>query len=231
MDSSMGKMCLGKDVIKISSDRNEGSGDWDSPEYKDTTGSGGKKEPEALVFHKMDSEEDSDRSFLRSANAMVNFGEDTITIQPDFDPFLLSSDEEGNPNLDNLETFLDFDFDEVPQTETDLPPMVCKMGKGSRNKKKIMENIMYFNDGVGPSSSVGTPLTQEEAERKGTGPTVSRELIDSEDRLIPDILVDNVPRVAAQRTPRVQRALMQDLYERMGSMEIKQEAIERLEYR
>ncbi|GJX06871.1 hypothetical protein Tco_0194803 [Tanacetum coccineum] len=61
MDSSMGKMCLGKDVIEISSDRNEGSGDWDSPEYKDTAGSGGKKEPEALVFHKMYTEEDSDR--------------------------------------------------------------------------------------------------------------------------------------------------------------------------
>ncbi|GJT24358.1 hypothetical protein Tco_0894295 [Tanacetum coccineum] len=55
--------------------------------------SGGKKEPEALVFHKMYTEEDSDR------------------------------DEEGKPNLDDLEMLLDFDFDEVPQTETDLPPM------------------------------------------------------------------------------------------------------------
>ncbi|GJZ51650.1 hypothetical protein Tco_0606165 [Tanacetum coccineum] len=61
MDSSMGKMCLGKDIIKISSDRNEGSRDWDLPEYKDTAGSGGKKKPEALVFNKMDTEEYSDR--------------------------------------------------------------------------------------------------------------------------------------------------------------------------
>ncbi|GJW33720.1 hypothetical protein Tco_0053752, partial [Tanacetum coccineum] len=228
MDSSTGKMCLVKDVIEISSDRNEGSGDWDLPEYKDTTGSGGKKELEALVFHKMDTEEDSDRyiaqcfvnglyasdaeinlekndnlisndyaeiyfvqfiinpeedefepglifgrSFLRSANAIVNFGEGTITIQPDFDPFLLSSDEEGKPNLDDLETLLDFDFDEVPQTETDLPPMVCKMGKGSRNKKKVMENIMYFNNGVGPSSSIGIPLTQEEAEKRALAHNIS----------------------------------------------------------
>ncbi|GKE66398.1 hypothetical protein Tco_1520559 [Tanacetum coccineum] len=43
MDSSMGKMCLEKDVIEISSDRNEGSRDWDSPEYKDTAGSRNKK--------------------------------------------------------------------------------------------------------------------------------------------------------------------------------------------
>ncbi|GJV51502.1 hypothetical protein Tco_1447243 [Tanacetum coccineum] len=61
--------------------------------------------------------------------------------------------------------------------------------------------------------------------------TTLRELIDSEDRLIPDILVDDVPRVAAQRALRVQRASMQDLYEGMGSMEIRQEAIERMEYR
>ncbi|GKA21470.1 reverse transcriptase domain-containing protein [Tanacetum coccineum] len=105
------------------------------------------------------------RSFLRSANAVVNFKEGTITIQPDFDPFLLSSYEEGNLNLDNLEELLDFDIDKVPQTETDLPPLVCKMGKGSRSKKKILENIMYFN-GEGPYSSIGTPLTQEEAERR-----------------------------------------------------------------
>ncbi|GKA94599.1 retrovirus-related pol polyprotein from transposon TNT 1-94 [Tanacetum coccineum] len=522
MDSSMGKMCLGKDVIKISSDRNEGSGDWDSPEYKDTTGSGGKKEPEALVFHKMDTEEDSDRyiaqcfvnglyasdgeinlekndnlitnnyavklcleyevrkgkklvekelmvSFLRSANAMVNFGEDTITIQPDFDPFLLSSDEEGNPNLDNLETFLDFDFDEVPQTKTDLPPMVCKLGKGRRpiighlanieeywklldeiwadkvildgkikheeeramvkvkgqmlkEKKDLgafifpirLEGLINENALADTGSDTNTmpyriyeqlgrdDITQEERnitminyteaevlgrlvnvlcqvgfttlsaqflileipidrdapivvgrgfldtirgnidisnrilttfdgltrqtfraarsekiriaesdsddeedyvikrndlwllsmfearhqngyanvawviakwiKRKGAGSqkdrqiccgqfitkiarksrvlteeivrtlstpvycrdldrTTLRELIDSEDRLIPDIPVDDVPRVSAQRAPRVQRALMQDLYERMGSMEIRQEAIERMDYR
>ncbi|GJR11314.1 retrotransposon ORF1 [Tanacetum coccineum] len=253
MDSSMGKMCLGKDVFEVSSDRNEGSRNWDSGEYKDTAGSGEKK-PEALVFHKMYTEEDSDRyiaqcflnglyasdgeinlekndnlisndyavklcleyearkgkklikkdlmvllrgeihfvqfiinpdddefepglvfgrSFLRSANAIINFGEGTISIQPDFDPFLLSSDEEGKPDLDNLEMLLDFDFDGEQQTETDLPPMVCKIGKGNRNKKKIMDNIMYFNNGAGPSSSVGTPLTQEEAEKRALAHNIS----------------------------------------------------------
>ncbi|GJY62681.1 retrovirus-related pol polyprotein from transposon TNT 1-94 [Tanacetum coccineum] len=184
MDSSMGKMCLEKDVIEISSDRNEGSGDWDSPEYKDTAGSGGKKEPEALVFHKMYTEEDSDRyiaqCFVNGLYAsdgeinleknenlisndyavklcleyevrkgkklvkkelmvllrIVNFGEGTITIQPNFDPFLLSSDEEKNPNLDDLETFLDFDFDEEPQIETDLLPLV-----GSRINENAVADI------------------------------------------------------------------------------------------
>nr|GEV84811.1 hypothetical protein [Tanacetum cinerariifolium] len=218
-------MCLVQDIIEISSDRNEGSGDWDTPEYKDTSGSRGKKEPEALVFQKMYTEEDNDRyiaqcfvnglyapdgeinlekndnlisnnyavklcleykfkkrkkmvkkelmvslrgeiyfvqfiinleedrfelglifkrSFLRTAKAIINFGEGTITIQPNF-----------------------------RKMETDLPPMVCKIGKGSRNKKKIMENIMYFNNGDGPSSSVGTPLTQEEAEKWALAHSIS----------------------------------------------------------
>ncbi|GJU05181.1 hypothetical protein Tco_1121611 [Tanacetum coccineum] len=207
----------GKRASEVLNSRN-----WDLPEYKDTTGSGGKKEPETLIFHKMYTEEDSDRyiaqcfvnglyasdgeinlekndnlisndyafiinleedefepglifgrSFLRSANAVVNFEEGTITIQPDFDPFLLSSDEEKNPNLDDLETLLDFDFDEAPQTETDLSPLVCKMGKGSRNKKKVMENIIYFNNGTGPSTSVGIPLTQEEAEKRALAHNIS----------------------------------------------------------
>ncbi|GKE51120.1 retrovirus-related pol polyprotein from transposon TNT 1-94, partial [Tanacetum coccineum] len=116
------------------------------------------------------------RSFLRSAKGIVNFMEGTITIQPDFDPFLLSIDEERNPNLDNLEMLLDFDDDEEPQTETDLPQLVCKMGKGSRNKKKVMENIMYFNNSARPSSSYGTPLTQEEAERRTLAYRISMRL-------------------------------------------------------
>ncbi|GKF56585.1 hypothetical protein Tco_0166925, partial [Tanacetum coccineum] len=119
-----------------------------------------------------------ERSFLRSANAMVNFGEGTIIIQPDFDPFILSSDEEKNSSLDNLEMLLDFDVKEAPQTETDLPPLVCKIGKGSRNKKKVMENIMYFNNGVGPSSSVGIPLTQEEAKKRAIAHNISMRVID-----------------------------------------------------
>ncbi|GKD47848.1 hypothetical protein Tco_1276824 [Tanacetum coccineum] len=70
--------------------------------------------------------------------------------------------------------------------------------------------------------SLSTPVYCRDLDR-----TTLRELIDSKDRLIPDILVDDVQRVAAQRAPRVQRASMQDLYERMSSMEIRQEAIER----
>ncbi|GKA22336.1 hypothetical protein Tco_0708298 [Tanacetum coccineum] len=58
--------------------------------------------------------------------------------------------------------------------------------------------------------------------------TTLRELINSEGRLIPEDPQPGVPRVAIPRPP---RASMQDLYDRMGSMEIRQEAIERMEYR
>ncbi|GJT18587.1 hypothetical protein Tco_0877293 [Tanacetum coccineum] len=42
-NSSLGKIFLGDDVIVISSDKVEGSGDWNSPEYQDTVVSKGKK--------------------------------------------------------------------------------------------------------------------------------------------------------------------------------------------
>ncbi|GJU68844.1 hypothetical protein Tco_1255103 [Tanacetum coccineum] len=54
-------LILWENVIEISSDKVEGSGDWNSPEYQDTANSGGKKETKAMVFHKMDTEEVSDR--------------------------------------------------------------------------------------------------------------------------------------------------------------------------
>nr|GFB06897.1 hypothetical protein [Tanacetum cinerariifolium] len=57
--------------------------------------------------------------------------------------------------------------------------------------------------------TLSTPVYYRSLDR-----TTLRKLIDSEDRLIPDILVDDVSRVATQRALRVQRALMQNLYER-----------------
>ncbi|GJW02715.1 hypothetical protein Tco_1561571 [Tanacetum coccineum] len=58
--------------------------------------------------------------------------------------------------------------------------------------------------------------------------TMLRELIDSEGILIPEDPQPGVPRVGIPRLP---RASMQDLYKRMGSMEIHQQDIERMEYR
>ncbi|GKD05472.1 hypothetical protein Tco_1180446 [Tanacetum coccineum] len=55
-----------------------------------------------------------------------------------------------------------------------------------------------------------------------------RDLIDSDGKLIPEDPQPGVPRVGIPRPP---RASMQELYDRMGRMEIRQEAIERMEYR
>ncbi|GKF22772.1 hypothetical protein Tco_0075094 [Tanacetum coccineum] len=58
--------------------------------------------------------------------------------------------------------------------------------------------------------------------------TTLRDLIDFEGKLIPEDPQLGVPRVGVPRPP---RASMQDLYDRLGRMEIRQEAIERMEYR
>ncbi|GJX92631.1 reverse transcriptase domain-containing protein [Tanacetum coccineum] len=60
-NSSLGKICLGEDVVVISSDKVEGPGDWNSPEFQDTANSGQKKETKAMVFYQMETEEVSDR--------------------------------------------------------------------------------------------------------------------------------------------------------------------------
>ncbi|GKE82821.1 hypothetical protein Tco_1552821 [Tanacetum coccineum] len=60
-NSSLEKLCLGDNVIEISSDKIEGSGDWNSLEYQDTAGSKGKKVMNALSFYRMETDEISER--------------------------------------------------------------------------------------------------------------------------------------------------------------------------
>ncbi|GJS35498.1 hypothetical protein Tco_0533880 [Tanacetum coccineum] len=58
--------------------------------------------------------------------------------------------------------------------------------------------------------------------------TTLRDLTDSDGKLIPEDPQPGVPRVGIPRPP---RASIQDLYDMMGHMEIRQDAIERMEYR
>ncbi|GJW02716.1 hypothetical protein Tco_1085360 [Tanacetum coccineum] len=78
LNLSLGKICLGENVVEISSDKVEGSGDSDSPEYQDTANSGGKKEIKAMVFHKMNTEEVSDKflapCFVKRGNKVIKKG-------------------------------------------------------------------------------------------------------------------------------------------------------------
>ncbi|GJZ11063.1 hypothetical protein Tco_0545822 [Tanacetum coccineum] len=236
-NSSLGKICLGEDVVVISSDKVEGSGDWNSPEFQDTANSGQKK---AMVFYQMDTEEVSDRfvapcfvngleaydgeinlgveenmisneyavklclehevkkgnkvvkkelivalrgeiyfvkfiinpeeddvepgvifgrSFLRLTKAITDFEASTVTIYPDIDPFLEETEEEGK-SKDDWDHLLVFNKDDIPLLgEEGLPPFVCKMGKSRRNKMRATENLNFFYQGMGTSSSAGGHLT------------------------------------------------------------------------
>ncbi|GKE44304.1 hypothetical protein Tco_1471588, partial [Tanacetum coccineum] len=158
-NSSLGKICFGEDVVVISSDKVEGSGDWNSLEFQDTANSGQKKETKAMLkkgnnvvkkeliialrgeiyFVKfiINPEEDDvkpgvifRRSFLRMTKAITDFGVGTITIYPDIDPFLEETEEKGKSN-DDWDHLLDFNIDDIPL--------------------------------LGTSSSAGGHLTQEEA--------------------------------------------------------------------
>ncbi|GJQ99573.1 ribonuclease H-like domain-containing protein [Tanacetum coccineum] len=106
------------------------------------------------------------RSFLRKTKAITDFGVGTITLYPDIDPFLEETEEEEKSN-DDWDHLLDFNIDDVPLLgEEGLPPFVCKIGKSSRNKKRAMENLNFFYQDIGTSSSAGGHLTQEEAAKE-----------------------------------------------------------------
>ncbi|GJU42494.1 hypothetical protein Tco_1195451 [Tanacetum coccineum] len=64
---------------------------------------------------------------------------------------------------------LDFNIDDVG-----LPPFVWKIGKNSRNKKRAMENLNFFHQDVGTSSSAGGHLTQEVVAKEAIAIRMSR---------------------------------------------------------
>ncbi|GJZ77997.1 ribonuclease H-like domain-containing protein [Tanacetum coccineum] len=141
-NSSLRRICLGDDVIVISSDKAEGLGDWNSLKYQDTDVSKGKL-----------------------SRGIIDFGNGVITIYPELDPFEDDSEKTGKSS-DDWDQLLDFNFDDVPKSGEELSPFICKMGKSNRNKKRAMENFNLFYQDVGPSASAGRHLTQEEAAKE-----------------------------------------------------------------
>ncbi|GKC59626.1 hypothetical protein Tco_1087224 [Tanacetum coccineum] len=114
------------------------------------------------------------RSFLRLTKAITDFRAGTVTIYPNIDP-LLEETEEEEKSKDDWDHLLDFNIDDVPLLgEEGLPPFICKMGKSSRNKKRATENLNFFYQDVGTSSSAGGHLTQEEATKKAIEIRMSR---------------------------------------------------------
>ncbi|GJV44445.1 ribonuclease H-like domain-containing protein [Tanacetum coccineum] len=114
------------------------------------------------------------RSFLRMTKAIIDFEAGTVTIYPEFDPFLEDIEEEEK-SLDDWDHLLDFNLDDIPLLgEEELPPFVCKMGKRNRNKKRSMKNLSLFYQDIGTSSSVGGHLTQEEEAKKALAIRISQ---------------------------------------------------------
>ncbi|GKF74549.1 hypothetical protein Tco_0220881, partial [Tanacetum coccineum] len=90
-NSSLGKICLGEDVVVISSDKIEGSGDWNSPEFQDTAKSGKRKETKGMVFYQMDTEEVSARfvapcfvNGLKAYDGEINLGVEENMISNEY---------------------------------------------------------------------------------------------------------------------------------------------------
>ncbi|GJX61757.1 hypothetical protein Tco_0294657 [Tanacetum coccineum] len=106
------------------------------------------------------------RSFIRMTKAITDFRAGTVTIYPEFDPFLEDIEEEEK-SMDDWDNLLDFNLDDIPLLgEEELPPFVCKMRKSSHNKKRAMENLNLFYQDIGTSLSAGGHLTQEEAKKE-----------------------------------------------------------------
>ncbi|GJX47116.1 hypothetical protein Tco_0272306 [Tanacetum coccineum] len=181
-NSSLENICLGDDVIVISSDKVEGSGDWNSSEYQDTSISKGNKVVNVLSFYRIEMDEISERyiapCFVKKRKMLVKkelivalkgelyFVKFIINpVEDDFEPGVILGRSflrlaQGVVDFGN--GLLDFNFDDVPKSGEELPPFVCKIGKRNRNKKRSMENLNLFYQDIRPSSSTGRHLTQEE---------------------------------------------------------------------
>ncbi|GJY23145.1 DNA-directed DNA polymerase [Tanacetum coccineum] len=90
-NSCLGKMCLEDNVIEISSEKIEGLGDWNSPEYQDTAGSKGKKVMNVLSFYRIETDEISERYIapcfvngLEAYDGEVNLAVDENLISNEF---------------------------------------------------------------------------------------------------------------------------------------------------
>ncbi|GJY87625.1 hypothetical protein Tco_0502253 [Tanacetum coccineum] len=90
-NSSLRKICLGDDVVVISSDKFEGSGDWNSLEYQERAGSKGKKVINELSFYRMETDEISEWYIapcfvngLEAYDGEINLGFDENLLSNEF---------------------------------------------------------------------------------------------------------------------------------------------------
>ncbi|GJT16551.1 hypothetical protein Tco_0875257 [Tanacetum coccineum] len=138
-----------------------------------------------MVFHQMDTEEVSDRfvspcfvNGLEAYDGEINLGVEKNMISNEYAVklYLEHEDiEEEEKSLDDWDHLLDFNLDYISLLGgEELSPFICKMGKSSHNKKRSMENLSFFYQDIGISSSAGGHLTQEEGAKESLAIRISQ---------------------------------------------------------
>ncbi|GJR33473.1 hypothetical protein Tco_1209157 [Tanacetum coccineum] len=197
-NSSLGKICLGENVVIISSDKVEGSGDWNSPEFQDTTNNGQNKKTKAMVFYQMDTKEVSDRfvapcfvNRLEAYDGEINLGVEENMISNEYAVKLCPEHEFIiNPEEDDVEPGVIFgrSFLRMTKAITDfgvgtvtIYPDIDSFLEETEEEEKSnddWDHLLDFNlDDVpllGTSSSAGGHLTQEEAAKEALAIIMSR---------------------------------------------------------
>ncbi|GKA74244.1 hypothetical protein Tco_0780546 [Tanacetum coccineum] len=173
-NSSLGKIYLGEDVVVISSDKVEGSVDWNSMKFQDTANKAYDVEINLRVEENMISNEYVVKLCLehkvKRGNKIVK-KELIVALRGEiyFVKFIINLEEDivEPGSKDDWDHLLDFNIDDIPLLgEKGLPPFVCKMGKSSRNKKRATKDLNFFYQDIGTSSSAEGHLTQEEASKE-----------------------------------------------------------------
>ncbi|GJU76022.1 hypothetical protein Tco_1273092 [Tanacetum coccineum] len=107
-NSSLGKISLGENIVEISSDKIEESGDWNSPEFQDTAN--------------------------KACNGEINLGVEENMISNEYALIINPEDDDVKPGVILGRSFLH----DVPLLgEEELLPFVCKMGKKETTKEAL----------------------------------------------------------------------------------------------
>ncbi|GJT53548.1 ribonuclease H-like domain-containing protein [Tanacetum coccineum] len=164
----------------------EGHGDWDAPEYTDTAGSKEKKINLALDENLISNEFAVKLCLdyeVKKGNKVVK-KELIVALRGElyFFKFIINPKEDdiepevilGRSFIRLVKGIVDFGNGMITLDGEELPPFVCKMGKSSRKKKRAIENLNLFYPDIGPSSSTGRHLTQEEAAEEALALRISQ---------------------------------------------------------
>nr|GEV76747.1 hypothetical protein [Tanacetum cinerariifolium] len=186
-NSSLGKICLGEDVVVIPSDKVKGLRDWNSPEYQDTAVSKGKKVVNTLKAYDGEVYLEFDENLISNEYAVklcldyeVKKGkklvkkELIVALKGElyFLKFIINPEEDNSePGIILGRSFLRLVHGII---DFELPPFICKIKKSNHNKKRTMENLNLFYQDIRPSLSDGVHLTQEEAEKEALAVGISQ---------------------------------------------------------